>query len=339
MRRITIKRFFLIIAVLIGFAIIINVLSESISGNTDDYISNTSGEVKYNDVREYLAKVDFGTNDNADLFKSGAVNKYTLKFFKYLQGRYKDMELGEHFESVRKYLYTIMDSGEADKLLELYKKYVEYENLLAAELNKAGELKTTEDFLNVLNKMKSLQVELFGKENAEIIFGAMMKAQEYPVRRGGIINDSTLYASEKEKRLKKLNSDMWGDEGSDVENSRRPYVAYTETLSIYSKDMSEMNDAQRGEKISEIRKSIFPPDVVQRLDEVDSNLETEKMRDEQYKKEYSDIMNNNEYSADEKNSRIRSLQDRVYGEEADSVRRIENISKGKEELKKSYNIN
>lgn len=339
MGSITIKKISIVAVIIIGFAVIINILSDSISMRNDDYISNSSENIKYKDVKEYLAKVDFGTSDNADLFKSGAVNKYTLKFFKYLQSRYKEMELGEHFESVRKYLYTIMDSGEADKLLELYKKYVEYENLLATELNKAGELKTTEDFLNVLKKMKSLQVELFGKENAEIIFGAMMKAQEYPIRRGGIINDSTLYASEKEKRLKKLNSDMWGDEGSDVENSRRPYVAYTETLSIYSRDMSEMSDAQKNEKISEIRKNIFPPDVVQRLEEVDGNLEAEKQRDEQYKKEYGEINNNSELSSDEKNSRIRALQDRVYGEEADSVRRMENISKGKEELKKTYNIN
>jgi hypothetical protein len=71
-----------------------------------------------------------------------------------------------------------MDSREADEFIVLYKKYIEYENRVASELNNAGEQKTTGDMLKVLKKMKSLQYEFFGKENAEIIFGTMMKAQE-----------------------------------------------------------------------------------------------------------------------------------------------------------------
>lgn len=339
MPKITFKRILIIAGALAGFAIILNVLTESISVSSDEYITKDSGAIKYNDVKEYLAKVDFSSQNNGQLFKGGVVNKYTLKFFKYLQTRYKDLDYNEHIEAVKNYLYSAMDSGEADKLLELYKKYIEYEKEMASELNSAGELKSTDDYLKILKKMKALQVELFGKENAEILFGTMMKAQEYPIRRGGIINDNNLYATEKEKRLQKLNSDMWGDEGSMIESSRKPYVAYTETLSLYSKDFSEMNDTQKQQKISEIRKNIFPPDIVQRLEDVDRNIESDKRRDEQYQKEYSDIMNNNELSGDEKNSQIKSLQDKVYGEEADSIRRMDDMSKGKDDLKKKFNIN
>lgn len=339
MPEITIKRVLIFAAVLIGFALIINILSETITLDSDDYISNTTANIQYNDVKDYLSQVDFNAVSSSDLFKTGAVNKYTLKFFKYLQRKYKDMEFNEHIEAVRQYLYTIMDNREADSLLDLYKKYIKYEKLVAGELTKTGDLKTTQDLLQVLKKMKELQYEIFGKENAEIIFGAMMKAQEYPIRRGGIVNDSNLYASEKEKLLQKLNSDMWGDEGEKVEKSRKPYVAYTETLSIYSKDLSEMSDKAKQEKISEIRKSIFPSEVVSRLEGVDNELEAEKERDERYKKEYNDIMSNNDLSSQDKDARVRNLQDKVYGEEAESVRRMENISTESEELKKKYNIN
>jgi hypothetical protein len=40
-----------------------------------------------------------------------------------------------------------------------------------------------------------------------------------------------------------------------------------------------------------------------------------------------------------KKIRIRELQDKLYGEDADSIRRIESITSGSDELKKSYNIN
>jgi lipase chaperone LimK len=247
-----------------------------------------------------LSKVDFSTTNSRELFRSGTVNKYTLKFFKYLQVKFSNMDFSGHIDAVREYLYSSMEHKDADELLGLYKTYLEYENKVASELNNAGELKTTEDLLKVLKKMKLLQYELFGKDNAEIIFGAMMKAQEYPIRRGGIVNDSSLYASEKEEHLQKLNTDMWGTEGDRIEKSRKPYVAYTETLSIYSKDMSDMNDKDKQAKIEEIRKSIFPPDVVQRLEEVDSRIETEKERDAQYQKDYALIINRNDISADEK---------------------------------------
>jgi len=332
------KKFVILITVLTGFILIINILSDIISDDNVEYISNSYENIQFNDVKEYLSKVDFDSVKSREIIKSASVNKYTLKFFKYLQLRYKDMDLNQHIEEVRQYLYTLMEKDDADNLMQLYTKYIEYENLVAEELNNTGELKTTADFLDVLKKMKSLQVEMFGKENAEIIFGAMMKAQEYPIRRGGIVNDPNLYAFEKEKLLKKLNTDMWGGDGEQVENSRKPYVAYTETLSIHSKDMSEMNDNQKKEKISEIRKSIFPPDVIQRLEAVDNQFAAEKERDSRYHEEYNIINNRTDLSTDEKNIQIRKLQDKIYGEDAESVRRIENITKESGEFKKKYNL-
>jgi len=336
---ITFKRIIITAVVLAGFAIIINILSDIISNGEDEYISKNYENIQYKDVKEYLAKVNFSTGNNSDLFRNSAVNKYTLKFFKYMQEKFKTMNFDEHVEAVRQYLYSAMDSREADELFELYKKYLEYEKRVAIELNNAGELNTTGDMLRVLRKMKSLQYEFFGDKNAEIIFGAMMKAREYPIRRGGIVNDDSLYASEKQKLLEKLNSDMWGNEGTVVEKARKPYVTYTETLTIYSKDMSEMSEKQKQDKLTEIRKSIFPPDVVLRLEAVDVKIEAEKERDAQYQEDYNDIMNRNDISSDEKNYKIKELQNKIYGEDAESIRRIENIIRNSEELKKNYNVN
>jgi lipase chaperone LimK len=103
---------------------------------------------------------------------------------------------------------------------------------------------------------------------------------------------------------------MWGEESARIESSRKPYIAYTETLFIYSKDLSEMSDKQKQDKISEIRKSIFPPDVVQRLEAVDNQFEADKQRDVRYQKDYNAIINRNDISADEKNKIIRELQDK-----------------------------
>ena len=248
------------------------------------------------------------------------------------------MSLEEHFEAVQRYLESMMDINDVIKLMDLYKKFIEYENLAADEINRAGELTSPEDYLAMLRKLKKMQIEIFGQKDAELLFGAMMKMQEYPVRRSAIINDPNIYGAEKEKLLKKLNEDMWGNDAAEVEKSRKPYVAYTETLSIYEKDLSEMSEEMKAKKVDEIRKNIFPPDVVNRLEEVDRELEAEKKRDDDYKAELSKIESNDKLSAQEKEKSIKELQDRIYGEDAEAVRRRENISKATEEMLKNYNL-
>ena len=102
---------------------------------------------------------------------------------------------------------------------------------------------------------------------------------------------------------------------------------------------SDLSEKQKQDKLTEIRKSIFPPDVVLRLEAVDVKIEAEKERDAQYQEDYNDIMNRNDISSDEKNYKIKELQNRIYGEDAESIRRIENIIRNSEELKKNYNVN
>jgi len=333
------KKNVLITAIIIILAIaVINLVSKIFSSNIPEYISANSEEMSYADVRDYLKKVDFSGDKSREYFKDNLINKYTLKFFKYLQETFKDMTYDQHIEAVRKYLYDSMDSESADKLLEIYKKFLEYENRIAAEISGIKDLETTDDFLNVLHRMRKMQIEIFGEKNADIIFGASLKSQEYPIRRAGIINDKSLYGKEKEEQIRKLNNEMWGNDGEELENNRKPYTQYTEKLETYSKDLSEMDDENKSQKIKEFREKIFAPDIVQRLEEVDNLMESEKQKELSYISAYSGITNNKDLSDKEKKEMIYNLQNKTFGEEADSVRRSENMEAGKTDLMNKYKV-
>jgi len=333
------KKNVLITAIIIILAIVaINLVSKIFSSNSPEYISANSEEMSYADVRDYLKKVDFSGDKSREYFKDNLINKYTLKFFKYLQETFKDMTYDQHIEAVRKYLYDSMDSESADKLLEIYKKFLEYENRIAAEISGIKDLETTDDFLNVLHRMRKMQIEIFGEKNADIIFGASLKSQEYPIRRAGIINDKSLYGKEKEEQIRKLNNEMWGNDGEELENNRKPYTQYTEKLETYSKDLSEMDDENKFQKIKEFREKIFAPDIVQRLEEVDNLMEAEKQKELSYISAYSEITNNKDLSDKEKKEMIYNLQNKTFGEEADSVRRSENMEAGKTDLMNKYKV-
>lgn len=317
----------------------INIVSKIFSSGDIEYISGSSQELTYDDVRDYLKKVDFSGDKSREYFKDNLINKYTLKFFKYLQETFKDMSYDQHIEAVRKYLYDSMDSESADKLLVIYKKFLDYENRIAAEISGIKDLETTDDFLNILLKMKKMQIEIFGEKDADIIFGASLKSQEYPIRRAGIVNDKSLYGKEKEERISKLNKEMWGSEGEELEKNRKPYTQYTEKIETYSKDLSEMTESDKLKKIKEFREQVFSPDIVQRLEEVDSLMEAEKQKELSYLSAYSEITNNKDLNEKEKKEMIYNLQNKTFGEEADSVRRRTEMEAGKNDLIKKYKAN
>jgi lipase chaperone LimK len=317
----------------------INIVSKMVSSDETDYISGNSEELSYSDVRDYMKKVDFSGDNSRAYFKDNLINKYTLKFFKYLQETFKDMTYEQHIEAVRKYLYDSMDSDSADQLLEIYKKFLDYENRIAAEISGKTDLETTDDFLKILKRMRELQVEIFGEKNADIIFGASLKSQEYPIRRAGIVNDKSLYGKEKEEKIRQLNKEMWGSEGEEIEKNRKPYTQYTEKIETYSKDLSEMGEEEKSQKVKEFREEIFSPEIVQRLEEVDNLMEAEKQKELSYLSAYSEISNNKELSETEKKDMIYNLQNKTFGEEADSVRRREDMEAGKKDMINKYKVN
>ena len=332
------KIIFLVPVLLVLAVIVVNVVSKSFSNNDQKIISAPADKVSYQDVRDYLKKVDFDENTSKELFKNRVINNYTLKYFKFLQNRFKEMPLEEHLAAVKAYLYSSMDMNEADMLFEVYKKYIDYENMMVVELGKMDSINSTSDYLNILRMMKKKQEDFFGRENAEILFGASLKMKEYPIRRSAIINDNTMYAAEKKEKIDKLNREMWGKDSESVENSKKPYVAYNEKLSLHSKDFMEMSDADKYVKISEMRKEIFPQEIVERLENLDMELEAEKGREELYRNKYDSIMSDSTLTATQKQERIYSVQTEIFGDNAELIRRRELIESGKidimEELKK-----
>ncbi len=331
------KKIIILLPVLFLLAVIVvNVVSRNIGSFDDEIISVSSEKVSYEDVKSYLKKIDFNEINTKEIFKDKIINNYTLKYFKFLQNRFKDMELNEHLDAVKKYLSSSMDIKEADLLFALYQRYINYENIMAEELSKIDSLKSTSDYLNVLRMMKKRQVEMFGQEDADILFGVSLKMKEYPIRRSAILNDHSLYADEKEKKLKVLNEEMWGKDWEDVENSKKPYVAYNEKLALYSKDFQEMSDAEKNTKINQVRKEIFSQDIVERLENLDRELAAEKEREEDYRQKYESIMADTRLAESDKQEKIETLQKEMFGENADHIRRREQIESGKIDLMKEY---
>jgi len=324
------KKIIAVVGILILTVVVYQFLKSNSSFDDTGYLLKNNNSIKLDDIRMSLKKSNFKESEAADYFSEDVVNSYTLKYFKFMQMKFKEFKtLGEHLDAVRKYLYASIPAEDAEKLFALYKTFVKYEDALAVKMKEWMGSMSSGNSIEILKKMHEYQKECFGEEVALKLFGADIKAREYPLRRKAIIVDDSLYGKEKEDKINKLNRDMWGDEAEAVEARVRPIDRYREKMNIYDRDLKELDSEERTDKIREFREDLFSPEVVERLEKVDALLDARKERDAQYRLGEEQILNDPNLSEKEKNEKIVSLQNKIFGEDADAFRRREEISKSR----------
>ncbi len=322
----------------VGIGIVAIIVINLVVGKKGDegYVIDPDRGIKLKDIENFHKNYEFDDSEIRDYFSTGVINNYTLLFFMSMDERFKDSKnLEEHMERAREYLYSVMSPEEAERLLVVYRTYMNYQVNLADRTSRWGNPKTPEEAIAFLHRLQEYRREVFGREAADALFGVSVKAQEYPIRRNMIVGDSDLYGAEKEKRLRDLNRNMWAEEAEAVEAYREPYARYQEKLQIYEKDLAEMrSEEDRQGKIREFREEFFTPEQVARLDEVDRIIAADRKKEETYRAREERVKNDPNLDADERAEKIRELQDEIFGEEADALRRRLAIEKGLEDVKR-----
>ena len=305
------------------------------NSSSREFVLDKNNSIKLKDIETYYKRVDFNDGSVKDYFSDKIINPYTLKFFQSLEKKFSDSkDLDGHLDAVRRYLYSVMPAEEADKLMAVYETYMKYQMSLADKTKQWGTPTTAEEALDFLRKIHQYRRDTFGKENADALFGVSVKAEEYPIRRGMVVYDEKLYGAEKEKRLKELNKEMWGDEANSVEEYTNSYNRYLEKQAIYKRDLAEMrSDEDRQAKIKEFRQELFTPEQVARLDDVDKQIESDKKKESDYLVQENRIKSDPNLDGPDKEEKIKALQDQVFGDEADAFRRRQAIEKGMEQYK------
>ncbi|MCU0848520.1 MAG: lipase chaperone family protein [Spirochaetes bacterium] len=315
------------VCVLVVLIIIVQVVRRQTSGQ--DYIFDKKKNIRLHDITVTLTPADFSDANVKKYFSGNVANPYTIKFFDSIMTKFKDVkDLDQHMEAAREYIFSHLPQDEAEKLFALYKKYIKYQQDIGGESKSWGIPKGPEEAIAYLRKLQEYRRDFFGKDTADILFGADIKSKEYPIRRMSIVADGDMYAKDKLVKLKKLNGDMWGDEAEEIEGYTKPYTRYQDMMEIYKKDLSEMSEQDKTGRITEIRQAIFPPEVVKRLEDVDRQLKDEKSREDGYRALEEKILKDQSLTAEQREQKLKDTQNQMFGEEADAFRRRENIRKG-----------
>jgi lipase chaperone LimK len=327
-----------IIILAVGLAVILVLMIVTVhlvkkKRGVQGHIIDKSYQTKLLDSELDYRQENFGIKKVKEDFSSDIVNEHTMNFFIYLDEICKSAaDLADNLGKARQYLYSILPPETASKMLNLYETYLNYQIGLQDKLKEWGMPTTPYESLEHLARLQDYRREIFGKEIADIIFGASVEAQEYTIRRNAIFYDDNLYAAQKEQLLRELNNEMWGDELTADVNIPE-YTRYQEKLQFYKKDISELRTEEEKQAFLEhLRMEVFNPVQRQRLEEVDRAIAEEEMIKEQYFAKEKEILNDPNLSEKEREKRIRELQDATFGEEADAFRRRQAIQKGAEEF-------
>ncbi len=264
---------------------------------------------------------------------NGKVTAETLHFFRFLEQKFavpSIEQVDEHYQKVEKYLHSQFKEPEATKLFETYRQYLESQIKITNNKEYRPTISDSKYMLSMLYKLQSYRRDKLGKETADALFGSEVKENEYLIRRAIIIGENTLYGKDKESRLQKLKWDMWGEEAISIGEDSNPYNRYQFKLQLYRKDLSELGEKERQRKIEEFRKEFFSNEQVRKLRESDDQIAREKETMQRYRAAEKRILNLKDITQQEKEKKIRLLQNDFFGKEAEAFRRREAIRKGAE---------
>jgi lipase chaperone LimK len=330
--KMTLKKIILIIVVTAAFVFIVF--------NLIGYLNHRHNKAQEAYLeKHYIFDKSFRTDrsnidsSNNKYFSHGIVTAETLNLFRSLEQQFAEKsinDLNEHFNKVRQYLNSQFDESEATRLFDIYQKYMKCQ----IKISNGGkyEVKNQDPryLLSLLYTIQNFRREELGKETADALFGSEVKESEYSLRRALIIGDNTLYGKEKESRLQKLKMDMWDGEAVSMPEDSNPLNRYQFKMQLYQKDFSELGKKEREIKTEDFRKEFFTKEQIERLNEVDAQITKEKQDMEHYHAAEQNILNLRDITPEEKDKRIKLLQYKFFGKEAESFRRREAMRKALE---------
>jgi lipase chaperone LimK len=290
-------------------------------------IVSSGRNVSVKDAKMFLKGFPAQTvnEDPRKYFSGDIVNIYTVRFFKFIQNQMEFTTREKHLQEVKKYLYSVLDPQKAEEMFALYEKFLDYEIGLREKTKSWSEPGTTEELLKYLQTIHNYRRDIFGAEIADAMWGAEVKAREYAIRKNAVMFDQNLYGAEKEKNITALKEEMWGADAASIEDPPQTdpekFASYQEKQALYKRDLQELPEDQRLEKIREFRRDFFSPEQIARLEKVDEELEADKKRESDYYDREKEIMNDPSLSDDKKAEAIHDLQNNTFGDQADAFRR------------------
>lgn len=302
---------------------------------------NRSVSNKESENRALASNNDFNNTKGSRNRTLKYVNGTTLQMFKALEVKFKDKKektIYDHFENVRNYLLEQYPREKALSLFYSYKDYLNCKMEVYKKQQRWGHPSSPEEALQRLQWIQDYRNERLGEELTEKLYGKKMQKKEYSVKKSAILKSDEL-AQEKKRKLRDLRREM-RKEGIKQEEHQDNYQGYQQKLKLYDKDLEQMSEEERNQKIKEIRKETFSREVVEKMEKIDQKKRQYKKNVKKYRDKRKKINNNPDLSKEKKQEKLQEMRKRLFGDNAEGFKRRENKRKALQKLRiKNSSVN
>lgn len=233
----------------------------------------------------------------------------------------------EFMARVKDRLFSEFPPKTAQKLLDMVASYVDCELSLQEMLAGFDTPKSEEEMIRMQNEIFDFRKTQMGEELAEKLFGEEHRLVLYKIRSRAVFGDESLYGREKETRLEALTEEIYGDAKDGYMTDKTGESRFQEKMLLYKKDLDEMSPDAKKARIREWRSEYLPEEDIIKIEAAEAQAEASARRDQDYTEARNAIMNDAGLKDEEKEQQIRQLQDRMYGDMAESVRQGEAFSR------------
>lgn len=221
--------------------------------------------------------------------------------------------------SILSFISKRYSSPEKEKLVELFKKYFQYE----AEMREAGP-PSSSDFQQKYDYFKKKRREVLGKNDAELIFG-MEEAQVdfLPLSHRMIAASKGMSGDERVKQYETLKKTTYGPYYDSIVKREDKFANYQTELSLREDDLKKLSDSERRARTTAMQERYFGKDAAAQIAKAEAEEAAEQKRLSDYEAKEKEFLTANAGLSDaDKAARLKEIRVQMLGqEESDAYER------------------
>jgi len=242
-----------------------------------------------------------------------------------------EMDYNECNVRIRLYLSEKFPPPGNEKLLELFRKYLRYEQIMT-EFRMPDHLTDSQRYELIQKKRR----EIFGEEDSKLVFGFEEAKVNYVAAYDQFMKSTaSMSGAQRIAAYEQMRKKSYGDYYNTIVQTEPPFTKYETELTLRDNDLKSAAATQRTEMTRQLREKYFGKEGADRMAQVDQELAQEARKEEEYRKaEQQYLSQNPNVPQADRDRALAEMRQRILGEEAaEAYARQEAYRKAMEQIK------
>lgn len=247
-----------------------------------------------------------------DASNSLIVNEQTKDCFEYFITQYGEKTVEQIKTDFLSYLKASYQDPVRTQLGDLWTRYVDYRNKLGDLQAPTADKESAKYYQQIVNNTKNLRKQFFSDYEIQGLFGTQDTYDQYTVDRMAVMDDKSLSAKEKAKKLKELFDQLPEDWKENLQQLHQLEDLRSLTAEIKARGGS-------ADELHQMRTNLVGPEATQRLETLDVQRSDWKSKVTQYLSDRDTIIKSNMSDA-AKQSAVEQLKQQQFSNQHEQLR-------------------